>query len=288
VHDPEDKLDSLYYYIGTEHQRWCGPCAVKQWECPIRFVFHLGVPDVVRERFTSIEMLKRLIRWNVPHKDLSIHVFDRRESETIPWMSSWGKRGNRPEEPYSYRGWCSGSEILLLFDETETTDSIEWILYHEIGHAVCGRARMFDDAMARENDIEGRTHYEWKDDIGHEADSEERLVNRMANAYMEGKERARPWWRPRVVAKQRGYTVLPDAFAPDDSPEFIMFCWAKLETWASPLPILGFSESRVRPQLNRVTWLPTEEQRKQPDFREKLVALFTTEVVDATESGTQV
>lgn len=72
---------------------------------------------------------------------------------------------------------------------------------------------MFDDAMDEENRTEGRKGYEWKDDAGHEADSEERLVNRIATAHMGGKEYARPWWRPRVNAKLAGETVLPDPHA---------------------------------------------------------------------------
>jgi hypothetical protein len=108
---------------------------------------------------------------------------------------------------------------VILVDETENPDSIEWITYHELAHLSCSRARMIDEAMDAENKVEGRTGYEWKDDAGHEADSEERLVNRVATAWMGGKEYARPWWRPRVAAHLAGEAVLPDPHAPAPAPE---------------------------------------------------------------------
>jgi hypothetical protein len=119
---------------------------------------------------------------------------------------------NRPPEPYSYRGWCGTQEIVLLYDETETLDSIEWVCLHELAHHACNQAAMFDDAMSQENKNDKRMHYEWKDDAGHEADSEERLVNRIATAFMLGREYARPWWRPRVIAHLAGLPM-PDPHA---------------------------------------------------------------------------
>ena len=202
-------------------------CAIALWPCPIRIVLHEEIPPRIAERLRSVHVLERLIAWfGVYSKqrvaDFAVHVFHRRDSETVPWMQLWDRHaGQKPVEPYSYRGWCDTafSRIVLLVDEhTETPDSAEWLLYHELAHLACSNARMIDHAMEAENKTEGRTTYEWKDDAGHEADSEERLVNRVATAYMGGREYARPWWRPRVVALGRGDEILPDPHAPPVAP----------------------------------------------------------------------
>lgn len=232
-------------------RRHCQACAIALWDCSVFFVFHLDVPDAVRARLQSFDMLRRLQRWFRDTKPFAVHVFHRRETETVEWLALWDsyRNGGRPTEPYSYRAWCSGLEIILLYDETETLDSLEWVCLHELGHHACNQSRMFDEAMSKENVNEGRTSYEWKDDAGHEADSEERLVNRIATSHMGGQERARPWWRPRVTAFKRGDAVLPDAFAPEDSLEFAAFCRAVAEGWASPLPIHGLDMEKVRARL---------------------------------------
>lgn len=208
-----DPIDGSYAYL-------CSGCAIREWPCPIRFVFHFGVPEWARSRLATVETLKNLNSWfgehsTAPVEDFVVHFFHRREAETLSWLHKWDpQRSRKPVEPYSYRGWCDYRRIVVLVDETETPDSIAWITYHELAHLACSRSRMIDQAMDQENKNEGRTGYEWKDDAGHEADSEERLVNRVATAWMGGKEYARPWWRPRVAALLSGATQLPDPHAP--------------------------------------------------------------------------
>ena len=203
VSNPWDWRDSLHV---------CRACYVKRWPCAIRFVFHFGIPAELREHLETVEMLRKLQRWFGDSRPFLVHVFSRREAETLTWQYQWDRhRSGKPCEPYSFRGFCRGEHIVILFDETETLESIEWILYHELGHHAChSQVRMFDEAMDAENRNDGRNGYEWKDDAGHEADSEERLVNRIATAYMGGKEYARPWWRPRVKAHLAGEQKLPD------------------------------------------------------------------------------
>lgn len=208
-----DEHSEFYYahdYLNEKSRYFCNECAIRRWDCPIHFVFHDLVPQEVKDRFLTVEMLRRLNKW-FKHSTgyFPVHVFSRRQAETVEWMRFWSTRGLKPDKPYSYRGYCRYDRIVLLFDETETLDSFEWILYHELGHHACNKNEMFDDAVAEENKIEGRTTYEWEDDVGHEADSEERLVNRIATAYMGGREYARPWWRPRVNAKLKG-EPMPD------------------------------------------------------------------------------
>lgn len=218
--------DPLAGPTGTLYVRLCEACAVAQWECPVRFKFHLRIPKEIRDRLVNFAMLQRLKQWfyDGGRRPTTVQIYHRRESETLPWMMEFDRyrRNARATEPYSYRGFCSHDYIVLLYDETETADSMEWLLYHELGHHVCNQAKMFDQAMEKENKNEGRTTYEWKDDVGHEADSEERLVNRIANAYMGGREYARPWWRPRVTALLAGDMVLPDGYA-EAGPEWDAF-----------------------------------------------------------------
>ena len=191
--------------------RVCDACFVWRWPCPIRFVFYAGVPTAVRDHLESVKILRRLQSWFRESETMLVHIFHRREAETLDWQYKWDRHRGGPIEPYSYRGFCTGLKIVILWDETETLESIEWITYHELGHHACNsQVRMFDDAMSVENRNEGRDRYEWKDDAGHEADSEERLVNRIATAHMGGKEYARPWWRPRVKALLAGEKELPD------------------------------------------------------------------------------
>lgn len=256
---------------------WCEECVIPLWPSNVHFIWGYGISAEVKARFLTIEMLKRLRSWDVPMKALPVYFYHRRESESTKWMSMWDQRSqySTPGAPYGYRAWCSYDHILMLVDETETPESLEWVFYHELAHAVCNKARMFDQAMERENRNEGRKFYEWRDDDdeGHEADSEERLVNRIATAYTGGKERARPWWRPRVTALSRGYTVLPDAFAEPNTPEFLMWWIAKMEGWISPLPIHGLEIPSIPDTVINLP-VPSEEERKQPDFRAKLDAIL--------------
>lgn len=260
-----------------DYETRCEPCAVASWPCSVHFVWGFGIPEEVKARFLTLKMLERLRQWDVPTRTKPVYVFHRRETESTYWLSRWDQRAQycRPGAPYGYRGWCSYDHILLLWDETETPDSMEWLLYHELGHVACSRAKMFDMAMSRENEIEGRTAYAWQDDEAHEEDSEERLVNRVATAHMDGIERARPWWRPRVIGFQRGYSVLPDAFAPGGSPEFEMFRFAVAEGWTarrkdgSMLPIHGYDYGKLGADSNPTAF--SEDARKAPDFRAKLV-----------------
>jgi hypothetical protein len=201
--------------------RLCPACAVERWPCPVYFVFHAAVPDEVRRALRSWDELQRLRRWFGGTRPFPIHVYHRREAETLAFQLLYDTAhhgSGRPVEPYSYRGWCSYREIVLLWDETETVDSIRWLALHECAHHACSASKMIDAAMEAENANEGRTTYEWKDDVGHEADSEERLVNRVATAHMGGREYARPWWRPRVKAYLEGRPMPPDPHAPEPEP----------------------------------------------------------------------
>lgn len=211
-----------YTRTGDQTDRLCVPCAVQRWPVTVDVTLHWGVPDAIRDRLRSYRVLKRLQEWFRLGRPFPVYVYPRREAERLQWQHDLEATGGRsdglPIEPYGYRGWCSYREIILLWDETETPDSMEWLLYHELGHHATSSASMIDKAMAEENRVEGRTTYDWKDDAAHEADSEERLVNRVATAFMGGREYARPWWRPRVRALLAG-EPMPDPYAVPEAPD---------------------------------------------------------------------
>lgn len=230
----ESKCSRCSHVLDTETREWlygpppreegewvCASCYVRAWPSKVHLVFHFGLPEWVERTFRTVEWLDRL-KNGFPNTYGVVQFFPRRVAETVAWQQQWEQHRGRglPIEPYSYRGWCrwSTGEILILVDEIETPDSLQWIVLHELGHLSVGNAHFVNHAMDRENRNEGREHYEWKDDAGHEADSEERLVNRVATAYMGGREYARPWWRERVNAKLAG---VPQAEWPDH-PRYIV------------------------------------------------------------------
>ncbi len=218
-----DRIQNPAIVGDSKSEKVCSACYLSIWDSPVRLVIHHGTPAFAQELLNR-EILRRTSHWFQNVADIPVHIFHRRETETLRWHWTWcgGMEPDKEPRPaYSFRGWCGYSGIVLIADETETCESLEWLLYHELGHAEQQRqSRMSDQAWGIENRTEGRNGYEWQDDAGHEADSEERHVNRVATAYMRGREMARPWWRPRVTAKLRGDRVLPDCWAPIESQEF--------------------------------------------------------------------
>lgn len=198
-----------------EHDRVCYACAVKAWQCPVQFVFEHGLPAWVEPHMRRREVLERLQSWFRNGERCTVNFVNRATTETVEWQYRWQQweRTRPPRKPYSYRGYCGAGTVVIIVDALgiETPESVEWLTYHELAHhEQQTAAHMSDAAWNHENKNEGRSGYEWEDDAGHEADSEERHVNRVATAYMGGKEYARPWWRPRVNAVLAGQP-LPDA-----------------------------------------------------------------------------
>lgn len=196
----------------------CNACMLAVWPSPVTFVFDWGLPAWVEPRMRSMPVLERLQKWFRTGPRCVVHFVNRKETESLAWQYRWNEwdHASVPRNPWSYRGYCIGERIVVIVDSlgVETPDSIEWITYHELAHLEQSqRANMSNEAWRLENKNEGRTGYDWESDAGHEADSEERHVNRVATAFMGGKEYARPWWRPRVLAAQAGEPIPPDPLA---------------------------------------------------------------------------
>jgi hypothetical protein len=205
------------------YERLCRACYVQLWPSEVKFHFAYGLPSWVEERMRTYEVLQRLTRWFRLGPQCQVYFVHRKDTDTLAWQYLWNQwdHDKRPRGLYSYRGWCGGGKIVIIVDSEgiETGDSIEWLTYHELGHhEQQGLARMSDHAWYAENKNEGREGYDWESDAGHEADSEERHVNRVATAFMGGKEYARAWWRPRVQAAQGGLPIPPDPNAEPATP----------------------------------------------------------------------
>lgn len=200
----------------------CDACDLRIWQTPIKFHFDYGLPKWVEAHMRSKRVLDRLQSWfRDAGPRCQVYFVCRANTDTVRWQYEWSEweRHKAARKPFSFRGWCGGGQIVIIVDAfgIETPESVEWLVYHELGHhEQQTRAYMSDGAWNHENRNEGRTSYEWEDDKGHEADSEERHVNRVATAYMGGKEYARPWWRPRVnayLAGERDPSKFPDPHA---------------------------------------------------------------------------
>jgi hypothetical protein len=216
------------YDLNSKSRPWvrlCDECYVHVWNCPIKFVFEWGLPEWVEPHMKSLRVLEQIRQWFRQAPPCIVHFVPRELTESINWNYHWEPSNNEypQRDKFSYRGFCRWSQIVVIVDShgIETPESIEWITYHELGHHECQKiSHMADTAWDKENKNEGRVGYEWKDDKGHEADSEERHVNRMATAFMGGKEYARPWWRKRVNAFLEGKPIeeFPDCHAEPIKP----------------------------------------------------------------------
>ena len=100
---------------------------------------------------------------------------------------------------YQLRAWSlkSRGEAWVFADQTETRDSVLWVLLHELAHLDLVGAGLLQAA------VEAPRTAAYDTDEGHEADPEERLANQVATALLgqlTGRSQAldRRWWRARV------------------------------------------------------------------------------------------
>jgi len=135
------------------------------------------------------------------------------------------KEGPR-ENKYGWRAVAErpngtkGTRILVLVDETETRDSVKWLLLHEFAHALVTDTPTLAETLRAEKRPNGYPH----DDDAHESLFEEGLANAfadrmLAKAHRRGLLGGKPgldryWWRERT----RRY-VSPNVYGtPDSTP----------------------------------------------------------------------
>jgi len=115
----------------------------------------------------------------------------------------------RPEAPlgkkYPYRAVATprpggGTSIRLFVDETETKDSVKWLLLHELAHALVTAQPTLAETLRAEPRPPGYPH----NDDAHEAVFEERLANAFADRHAPVPGLDRRWWRART--KTLGYS----------------------------------------------------------------------------------
>lgn len=102
------------------------------------------------------------------------------------------------EDYYKFRAYTSGSKATVFVDETETPDSVLWVILHELAHMDMKASSYLYKA------------YTWatpedynESDEAHERDPEEQMANLVATKWLGrlGREEfcySRPWWRARV------------------------------------------------------------------------------------------
>jgi hypothetical protein len=117
-----------------------------------------------------------------PHTEV---VFARRKEG--PQRYGWRAVAQRPNGR-------KGTHILVLVDETETRDSIKWLLLHEFAHALVTANPTLAETLRAEKRPEG---YPENDDA-HEAVFEEGLANAFADRFAPVPGLDRRWWRERT------------------------------------------------------------------------------------------
>jgi hypothetical protein len=204
-----------------EGKDYCSECYVAS-EVPLKFVFHSDVEPWVKETYTSEEFCKTIAEvWKKSGRMpfITVHVFTRAEASELEWHLRWLERGyNKMEKQrpyYGYRAWADywSNRIVILTDDTETTESLQWIFWHELGHICVRAAPLFERATQKENKRNEFGDYSWEDDEQHERCAEEQFVNHVATMMIGGKNLNRLWWRERVNEKLARELALKELMA---------------------------------------------------------------------------
>lgn len=132
------------------------------------------------------------------------------------WLYEVGKRAvpgttlvfrRRPEAPaakkYPYRAVAERNGTVTLYvDETETKDSVKWLVLHELAHTLITA----QPALAAQLRSQPRPNGYPYDDAAHEAVVEEQVANAYADLLAPVPGLDRRWWRRRTQAASYGST----------------------------------------------------------------------------------
>lgn len=151
-------------------------------------------PDARRWRPSSQDL--RAMGQGLVQRSVTIRLLPRSKVK-----ADWKKnldRGKPFPGYYAYRAYTRGTTVTLFVDETETPESILWLLAHELAHVAVNGAPMLHEAL---RSIPKPRDYLTSDEA-HEAYPEEQLANLVADQWMvilgsqPGLDRL--WWRKRV------------------------------------------------------------------------------------------
>ena len=129
-----------------------------------------------------------------------LRIFPRRMVHTI-WNYEQPGVPFPPKE-YAFRAFPRGSNITIFDDQTETMDSLSWLLLHELAHVWVTRN---NDLRMQFRGIEKPSGY-LTSDSAHESSPEEQFANMMADQWFQEWHKRqgsfhRLWWRKRVLGK---------------------------------------------------------------------------------------
>jgi len=107
-----------------------------------------------------------------------------------------------PPKKYAFRAFAKGSQITLFDDNTETKESLSWLLLHELAHVMVTRNKKLRIHFRTIDKPEGYLI----SDAAHESSPEEQFANMMADRwfkewYNKPGSYHRLWWRKRVLGK---------------------------------------------------------------------------------------
>ena len=131
---------------------------------------------------------------------IHLRVFPRRMVKTV-WADEQPSV-SFPKKSYAFRAFARGNQITLFDDDTETSQSLSWLLLHEMAHVMVTRT---DKLRTHFRSIERPVGY-MVSDSAHESSPEEQFANMMADQWFKefyGKPGSfhRVWWRKQVTGK---------------------------------------------------------------------------------------
>ena len=101
----------------------------------------------------------------------------------------------RASEPYAFRAFTRGPDSFVFVDDTETPDSIAWLMAHELAHG------QLEDAPRYRALLDARSpRLDPQSDLFHELDPEERYADSVAHQVTR-LSLNRAWWRDRVKGR---------------------------------------------------------------------------------------
>jgi hypothetical protein len=135
----------------------------------------------------------------VPHEPYMVKLNKFFSDPQIPMkVTLWPRRLvdeviGRPTKPYEFRAFTRGKESHVFVDETETPQSIAWLIAHELVHRMVDSSPTLSAAFADSRPVD----MDPAGDEFHEVDAQERFCDGIATRLL-GYRQDRAWWRRRI------------------------------------------------------------------------------------------